>query len=350
MFQSAGFFRIFQPLSLGGLELPAATLFRLEIALAEADMSAAWVLSNMCVAAFHVALFDLRAQTDIWGADPDAILSSANMPGGRLSLQDDDTYLLSGRWRFSSGVKHADWVVLGALAQRGAEPLAGACLVPCSDFTLVDDWNVAGLCGTGSHAIIVQKAVVPRYRFLSHVARFNGTAAGLNVNQGSLYRIPLPQLLFRSISSASIGGLKGMLNEFLESNSNRTSMMAQKIADDPHVQELCGRVSADLHALQAGMEHDLAIMTADGNANDKANLLMRRNIRLNVTRICDICFGHAADLLRAAGASALYRGNRLLIFFNDMLAARQHAANQYELHARNDGAVLFDKEREDMLL
>ncbi|MBC01650.1 MAG: flavin-dependent monooxygenase, partial [Rhodobacteraceae bacterium] len=62
------------------------------------------------------------------------------------------------------------------------------------------------------------------------------------------------------------------------------------------------------------------------------------------------CFQHAADLLRAAGASALYRGSPLLRFFNDMLAARQHAANQYELHARNDGAALFGQGQEDMLL
>ncbi len=349
-FEKAGFFRILQPAVFGGLELPASLLFRIEIALAEADMSAAWVLANMGVAAFHTSLFPPEAQDEVWGERPDTKLSFASMPGGRLRLNADGTFGLSGKWRFSSGVNHADWVVLGAIDPTGGEPVAGACLVPCKDLQIVQDWDVAGLRGTGSHAAVVENATLPPHRFLPHLSRFDGSAPGRIANNGPLYRLPLPQLLFRSISSASIGGLRGMLTDFLRANAERTSMMAQRISQDPHIQALCGCIEADLRAFEAMLDSDFALMEATGCPGDADDLARRRAMRLNVTRIPDKCFLYAVDLYRAAGAAALYRDSIILHIFNDLLAARQHAANQYELHARNDGAVLFGEEREDILL
>ncbi|WP_051241823.1 hypothetical protein [Stappia stellulata] len=349
-FRENGFFRVLQPHGFGGLERPAVTLFRLQGLLAEADMSAGWVLANMGVVSFHLALFDPQAQADVWGASPDAILSSSNMPGGRLEAAAGGGYRLSGRWRFSSGVDHADWLVLGALREVDGVPQAGACVVPRADVGIVSDWDVAGLRGTGSHAVTVAQACVPAHRFLAHEDRFHARTPGTAINGGPLYRLPLPQLLFRAISTASLGGLRGMLTAFLAANGERTSMMAQRIAEDPHVQDLCARVDADLAAMWQVLEGDLAEMTAAAERVEEVPLARRRVFRLNATRVADRCFDHAAGLLRAAGASALYRGSPLLRFFNDMLAARQHAANQYELHARNDGAALFGRAGEDMLL
>ena len=349
-FKKAGFFRILQPAAKGGLELPAVTLFQLEIALAEADMSAAWVVANMGAATFHAALFGPRAQNEIWEQTPDALVSTANMPGGKLVRCSDGTYTLSGRWRFSSGVEYADWILLGAVAEIDGKPVVGSCLVPRYDIEIIPDWDVVGLRGTGSHGIRVKSANLPRYRFLPHRSRFDGSSPGLAVNRGTLYQLPLPQLLFRAISSASIGGLQGMLDCFIKTNVGRTSMMAQKIAQDPHVQTLCAEISADLVSLRGELVHDFDLMMARGCKGDARDLELRRRSRLNVTRIPERCFLHGAKLHRAAGASALYRSSPILHYFNDLLAARQHAANQYEIHARNDGAVLFGETNEDILL
>jgi len=349
-FKRAGFFQILQPAALGGLELPAATLFQLEIALAEADMSAAWVVANMGVAAFHVALFGPRAQNEVWEQTPDAIISSANMPGGKLVSCSDGTYTLSGKWRFSSGVEYADWVLLGAAAEIEGKPVVGACLVPRKDIRIIPDWDVVGLRGTGSHGIEVKSATLPRYRFLPHQSRFDGSSPGLGVNGAPLYRLPLPQLLFRSISSASIGGLQGMLNCFIETNAGRTSMMAQKIAQDPHIHSLCAEISADLVKLRGGVVHEFEMMMKRGCNGNAEDIELRRRSRLNVTRIPEHCFLLGSKLHRAAGASALYQNSQILHYFNDLLAARQHAACQYEVYARNDGAALFGEKSEDILL
>lgn len=346
----AQFFRVLQPHNFGGLELPAETLFQIEIELAKANMSAAWVMANMGVAAFHAALFAREAQEEIWGDNPDARIATSNMPGGKLTTDSDGQFQLSGYWRFSSGAKHADWFILGALLPNEENTIAGGVLIPRQDVSIIEDWDVIGLRATGSHAIKVSDIKIPSYRFLPHIKRYNGSAPGRLLNAGPLYSLPLPQMLFRSISSASIGGLRGMLSQFLTANQKRSSMMGQRIAHDPHILDLCGRVDADLKALESGLVRDFEDMRKSGCAGTTEDLALRRAIRLNVTRIPDQCFRLAIDLYRAAGAAALYRNNIILRFFNDLMAARQHAANQYELHARSNGAALFGDCTEDILL
>jgi len=352
-FRANGFFSLLQPRAFGGQEASPRTLLRLQAVLGEADMSASWVLGNMGIVAFHLALFAPQAQADVWGEAPEAILASSNMPGGRGRRLQDGSFELSGQWRFSSGVDHADWVVLGALCEAedpGAAPIPSAVLLPRRDIVIAPDWDVVGLRGTGSHGIRVDTVRVPGHRVLPHRERFLGRCPGHAVNTGPLYRIPVPQLQFRTISTASIGGLAGMLADFLAANGARTSMLSQKIAEDPHVQSLCATIDADLAAMRAVLETDIGTLEADAALARDTPLAARRSFRLNATRVADRCFSHAAGLYRAAGAEALYRGSPLLRVFNDLLAARQHAANQYEVHARIDGAALFGAEREDMLL
>ena len=60
--------------------------------------------------------------------------------------------MLSGRWGLSSGVDHADWVMLGAALPDGggrSDQLGALMLVPQRDVTIEDDWYVVGLKGTG---------------------------------------------------------------------------------------------------------------------------------------------------------------------------------------------------------
>lgn len=353
-FRQAGFFRLLQPAALGGHEASPRILFRLQALLAEADMSASWVLANMGILAFHLALFDPRAQADVWGADPGAILASSNMPGGRAEPVAGG-YRLSGFWRFSSGVDHADWLILGGLCQAGGELEDGgleprAFLVPRDAVEIVRDWDVTGLRGTGSHALRIGEAFVPAHRTHRHADRFAGTSPGLTVNRSALYRLPLPQLQFRAVSTSSIGGLKGMLATFLAQNADRTSMMAQKIAEDPHVRSLCAETAATASEMLAAMEQSFAAMEEAVAAGGEPPLEDRRIYRLTATMVPERCLALAAGLYRAAGAAALYRGSPIGRMYQDLLAARQHAANQFELHGRALGAALFGQSGEDVLL
>ena len=54
--------------------------------------------------------------------------------------------------------------------------------------TIKDDWNVAGLRGTGSCSIVARDMFVPKHRFLSLPAAIEGHASGATLHDGTLFR------------------------------------------------------------------------------------------------------------------------------------------------------------------
>ncbi|MEY4238022.1 MAG: hypothetical protein RL339_623 [Pseudomonadota bacterium] len=60
-FQEAGFFKILQPRRWGGYELDPQSFYAVQMTLAEACMSSAWVLGVVAVHNWQLALFDAQA-------------------------------------------------------------------------------------------------------------------------------------------------------------------------------------------------------------------------------------------------------------------------------------------------
>src|SRR5262249_20710644 len=164
-FKNAGLFRVVQPRRYGGYELDPGVFFDIQMTLAEGCMSTGWVYGVVAVHNWQVGLFDIRAQEDVWKRDNSVLISSSYMPKGQVEPVDGG-FRFSGRWSFSSGVDHADWLFLGGIipAANGGAPDYRTFLVPRSDVEVVDNWFTVGLKGTGSKDVIVKNARVPEYR------------------------------------------------------------------------------------------------------------------------------------------------------------------------------------------
>ncbi|HSB95068.1 MAG TPA: flavin-dependent monooxygenase, partial [Spongiibacteraceae bacterium] len=220
-FQRAGFFRIMQPALFGGYELNPQTFFAVQSILAEGCMSSAWVLGVVAIHNWQLGMFDLRAQQDVWGDDSSTLISSSYMPVGKVTRVDGG-FKLSGHWSFSSGSKHCHWAFLGAMVpatSAGDAPDYRTFLVPIKDYQIVDNWNVCGLQGTGSHDIIVSDAFVPEYRTHRALDGFSGTSPGCAVNTHPIFTLPFGQVFTRAVSTSSIGALQGALDIFIQINS-----------------------------------------------------------------------------------------------------------------------------------
>jgi alkylation response protein AidB-like acyl-CoA dehydrogenase len=64
-------------------------------------------------------------------------------------------YRVKGRFGFASGCHHASWVLVFGLPLNAPEDGLVWCLVPRSDWEIDDNWNVMGLCGTGSCDLLI---------------------------------------------------------------------------------------------------------------------------------------------------------------------------------------------------
>ena len=340
--REGGFFRVVQPKRHGGLELDPRVLFDIQMTLAEGCMSTAWVYGVVAVHPFQLALFDARAQRDVWDKNPDVLVSSSYQPVGKVERAEGG-FVLSGRWGFSSGCDHCDWVLLGAMippASPNDPPDMRTFLLPRADYRVVHDWNVFGLQGTGSHGIVVEKAFVPDYRTHRAVDGFLGTNPGLAVNEASLYRIPWAQVFVRTVSSAAIGALQGALDAFKSVAARRVSTNTGRATKvDPAVLNAAARTQSAVYEMKTVLGHTFDTMLQRVRAGQEIPLQDRVRYRFESSQVVRRCADLCDDLMPLLGGRAIYMDSPLVRYWLDINAARAHIANDPGLIGTSLGSM-----------
>ena len=79
-FHESGLFRYMQPRRWGGMELDFVAVFDIPEMLGRGDASAAWTFTNLSAHHRLLALWDPKAQEEIWGDNPDMLIASGIAP------------------------------------------------------------------------------------------------------------------------------------------------------------------------------------------------------------------------------------------------------------------------------
>jgi 3-hydroxy-9,10-secoandrosta-1,3,5(10)-triene-9,17-dione monooxygenase len=340
--QEAGFFRVLQPKRHGGFELDPQVFVDIQMTLAEGCMSTAWVYGVVGVHPFQLALLDARAQRDVWDSNDATLVSSSYQPVGIVEPVEGG-FRLSGRWGFSSGCDHCEWVLLGALippAEPGGAPDMRTFLLPRSDYQIVHDWNVFGLQATGSHGIIVDKAFVPEYRTHRAVDGFLCKNPGQAVNTSPLYRLPWAQIFVRAVSSAAIGALQGSLDAFRNIAAKRVSTNTGKATKvDPAVLNAAARTQSAVYEMKTVMTRNFDDMMTRIRAGEEIPLQDRVRYRFESSQVVRRCADLCDDLLPLLGGRAIYMDSPVVRYWLDINAARAHVANDPALIGNSLGAM-----------
>src|SRR4029450_694620 len=127
-------------------------------------------------------------------------------------------YRLNGRWPFSSGCDYADWALVRSFVPAAVDSESAGLymfLVPKTDYTIIDNWFVMGMSGTGSKDFELKDEVfVPAHRALSNQDLTNGTGPGSEFNGGALYRLPRHATVPFSLAAPLIGIAERALQTF----------------------------------------------------------------------------------------------------------------------------------------
>jgi 3-hydroxy-9,10-secoandrosta-1,3,5(10)-triene-9,17-dione monooxygenase len=349
-FQEAGFLRLLQPGRWGGLEADPQTFFDVQIAVASACASSAWVLGVLGVHAWQLALFPLAAQEEVWGEDPRTLISSSYAPTGKVERMAGG-YRLRGRWSFSSGCDHCRWVFLGGLVppeKEGAPPEMRTFLVPRSDYRIDDNWFVAGLKGTGSKDIVLDEAFVPEHRTHRLIDGFRRSSPGNEVNPAPLYRLPFGQVFVRSVSTSAIGILEGALEAYRAVAKKRVAAGdGAKVAEDPTAQVVAAEAAATLDQVKLVLFRNFDEMMALVRAGQDLPLARRIAFRYDSSQAVARCLAAVDALFTASGGRAIFLDNPLQRAFQDIHAARAHYANNPDKPGRNFGGVQLDLKNTD---
>jgi len=351
--REAGFFRILQPVRYGGFELDPEVFFRVQMILAEACMSTAWVLGVVAIHNWQLALFDDQAQQDVWADDDSTLISSSYMPVGKVERVEGG-FRLSGHWGFSSGSKHCRWAFLGATIppeKKGEAPDYRTFLVPVSDYTLVDNWNVSGLEGTGSHDIVVEDAFVPGYRTHRSIHGFECNSPGNAVNGNYIYRLPFGQIFVRAVSSSSIGCLKGVVDSYIAVNRNRVGLNdGNKIATDPDAQMALANAVAVVDDYQTVMFRNFDAMADAARSGRQLPVEERIKMRFDAALVSPKCTDAINRMFISCGAQGIFRDHPLNRAWLDINAGRTHVANNPFKFGRNLGGTMMGGENTDFFL
>lgn len=348
-FHKAGFFKILQPEQWGGYAMDPQVFYAVGLEIAKHCMSSAWVLGVVAVHNWQLAVFDDQAARDVWAEDPTTLISSSYAPVGKVEVVEGG-FKLSGQWSFSSGCEHCQWAFLGAVVPTPEAPFDMAnyrtFLVPRSDYDIVDNWDVVGLQGTGSHDIRVEGAFVPEHRTHKVMDGFLCDNPGNKVNTAPLYRMPFMQVFVRAVCTATLGSLQGVLEDYIEvAKTRRVGPM--KMSDDPFARNLAAEAKASIEEMKLTMLRNFDAMMACTRAGKPIPVDDRVGYRYDSAVVADRCADLSARMLKASGSSGIRIGSPLLGRHLDILASQAHVANHSNPFANNMGGVLFGEDNAD---
>ncbi len=342
--KAAGLFRLLQPSRWGGAEADPGVFFEAQMALATACPSTAWVYGVVAVHNWQLALFPLEAQQEVWEADPTALISSSYAPTGKIERVDGG-YRVTGRWSFSSGCDHCQWVFLGGLvppdpAKEGAPPEMRTFLLPRRDYRIDDTWHVSGLRATGSKDIVVDGVIVPEHRTHRMIDGYRRSSPGNEVNPAPLYRLPFGQIFVRSVSTSAIGAAIGALDVYTGIAAKRVAAGdGAKVAEDPSSQMVAAQAAALIDEARVILHRNFDEMMTRVRAGQDLPLDRRLRFRYDSSQAVVKSVAAVDLLFTASGGRAIFLDSPMQRYFQDVHAARAHYANNPDKPGRNWGGV-----------
>ncbi|MFJ9900924.1 acyl-CoA dehydrogenase family protein [Streptomyces sp. NPDC091280] len=326
--------RVATPQTYGGHAVDIDTLFEVGWRLAQGCGATGWFYTVTQSHNWIIGTATEEAQNEYF-ASPDVISSSAFAPTGKTERVSDG-WLISGRWPFSSGVDHAEWVYLGAL-DKEVKRLAYL-LVPRADIRIEDDWYPAGLRGTGSKSVVIDEPVfVPEHRTL-----WPGPAApeARDRHGRASYGAPQSQIMPFVLAAPLIGIAQGALDEFTERTRNRTVMPGRpSAAEGTAAQIRLAQSSAEADAAVALLRADLRDLIAFGAAGKPLTDLERARFRRNHGYTAQLAVSAVDRLYSASGARAILNPSRISRMHRDVNAGSHQLALTWDSIAELYGRV-----------
>jgi len=330
--RSLGLFWLKTPAELGGTPLPPVEFCDVIEELAYTDVSTAW--ASMIGAGCCGLLGGWLPEA---GARRVFAPTAAGLPvvAGQLVPRGTGTavsggYVVSGRWGFSSGILHADWLV-GAFRPESADGDGTAgdggtgfghtvvFAVPKSEAEVIDTWYVAGLQGTGSLDFRVDGMFVPE-----EMTYDLGTPA---VRGGDLFRLGMPAFVSNEVPPLCIGLARRALDDMTEL-AHKTARFpgGPTVSERAVFHKELGRAETKLKA--ARLVHREAMATAWETACSGETPPEQQQLDVTTASIfaVETAAEVVSDLFRFGGGRVLALSNPMQRHLRNALAARQHLA------------------------
>ncbi|WP_332817442.1 acyl-CoA dehydrogenase family protein [Sphingopyxis sp.] len=318
--RDAGIYRAAVPKSLGGDGAPLGDVFRLIERISEADASVGWVASFAPQGANYFGALPAHRLKEIYANGPDVVgagglfpLQPAERVNGRLRV--------NGRWKFGSGSTGADWISVGIVipGDDGKGPPPPRLIVlPAEKVEIVENWEVVGLNGTGSHDLVVKDVVVDEdWSFIR---------GGPVLLDEPICHFPAMSLAALSFAVVGLGAARASLNAICELAAGKMSITgAPRLGDRVYAQTGIAKAEVQLQAARAFLYDQVDLAWSRVAAGDQVDIEARAMLRLAANHASRAAVDVTETCFSLAGTTAIFLDNPMQRFLRDALVVNQHA-------------------------
>jgi 3-hydroxy-9,10-secoandrosta-1,3,5(10)-triene-9,17-dione monooxygenase len=336
LLHETGLFRFHQPKAFGGMELPFVAIVDIPAEIARGCPSTAWNVGNLACHHWILGYYEPETQREVWDANPDALIASSIALAAGRGRKVDGGFVVSGRWPFSSGVDNSDWNMLAVTVYADDGKTAvdwRLCLVPNSDYEIIDTWHAMGMGATGSKDIKVTEKLVPERRALAlQRCRGGNDHPGAALSPGPLYRIPLVAASGHPLTPAAVGGAEGAYETFLASMSKRMgTYTGAKVADFQAVQIKLARARCLIDSARALLRQSAIALHEGAERNEVPDLATKLRTRAQTAFAVNQAREAVEVLWSCYGAQGLYTRDPMQRHLRDALAMAQHFAFNFDI-------------------
>jgi alkylation response protein AidB-like acyl-CoA dehydrogenase len=309
-----GLFGMWVPRSLGGAELDPIQSLQVIENVAYGDPSTGWVLMAAALAIGTGAAYlgdDAVKALFPGGARMPVIAGQGTRPG--TAVPQNGGFRLSGSWSFASGIKHGTHIHTLGIIEGTGEPRIF--VLPVEQVTLVDNWNVMGLRGTGSIDYTIDSVFVP-----DGCTHFAGT--DVPKRGGHLYAIGIVGFAAMCHSAWACGIGRRLLDESAGNVRTRGGRAGTQATSESFLEQYA-KAEGTYRAARALVYEAWTEVAQVLERGERPNVRQQSLIRLAMAHVTWAAHEAAMFVYKSAGTTGL-RAGVIQRLFRDMHAGTQH--------------------------
>lgn len=335
--KATGVFRSFVPKRFGGYEIGLDLYVDIGVSLAEACASTAWITTFYMEHNWQLVSFSEELQEEVFGRAPYVLAPGSVNPNAGEAKPRDGGFELTGRWKFSTGITHADWVLLNAGVVDADAPLPRKFLVRPDRIEVIDTWHVDGMAATGSHDIVANAVFVPE-RYASFPL---GTAPGGEA--GYLTRIPVLPFLALTAAIPSVGAARRAAELFRDLVGERVRFGTKRVQGQGSAAQIrLAAAWAKVRAAETVLRAAARSIEACARGEAGLSALDQIQLRLSIARVVHDCLDAVRLIVDGSGSSVHFLDHELQRILRDVQMMSTHTIFDLEMASQQCGKAMIE--------
>lgn len=326
--KAAGFYKLFLPKSLGGIEADPLTTAKCVEEVARHNTAAGWSLMVANSPLNMGGRLPEKGIEEIFGSGHDAFIAASVHPPMKATPVKGG-YLINGRNPLFSNIHEAQWFLATALVMEGSQPKLNnghpeviGVFIKVSDCEIIDTWHTLGMRATDSNDVEAKDVFVADHLFFPLIPEYHPN----KYYTGLLYRYPTAganiACLLAPVALAVARNAIDELKTLAEKKTPLGSMVP--IRERGVVQRKLGRAEALVQSSRAYLHDKIRKCWAGVTEGETISLEEKAGLLLAATHTNQSCVEAIELVYTAAGTSGIYMRNKLAHYLTDAQVLRQH--------------------------